>query len=419
MTTSIGGADAIREALPIARERPASDYPIDGTLPGRASRPETPGEVAALLAAANKAWQTVTPQGGRTALRLGRPLAAYDVALDTTGLDRVVAYEPDDLTVTVEAGMTLARLQVLLGERGQYLPVDPPPDDRVTIGGLLATARPGAWRGHVPAARDLVLGVTVVTADGSLVKSGGRVVKNVSGYDLHRMHTGALGAFGVLVEASFKVAPLPPRRLTFALRCAHLEQAAEIAFALWDQSSPLRALSLLAPAAAEAAGLPAASHVLLECVGAAAVIARTREAVHRQAVLLRANGGEALGGDEPWARLRALAGDDAGTVLRLGVPASALAAAIEAAADAGCTSWGHLAAGSVIARAPGLDVAAVERLRAHAEEAGGFLQIESADASMRRAVDPFGAGERALVRALKREFDPQGTINRGRWMEDV
>ncbi len=419
MTATVGGAGAVREALPAARERPAADYPIDGALPGYAFRPDTRDEAAALLAAANEARQAVVPQGGRTALRLGRPLTAYDVALDTAGLDRVVAYEPEDLTVTVEAGMTLAKLQAVLGERGQYLPVDPPPGDSVTIGGLLATARPGAWRGHLPAARDLVLGATVATAEGALVKSGGRVVKNVSGYDLHRMHTGALGAFGVLVEASFKVAPLPPGQRTFALRCAHLEQAAEIAFALWDQSLPLRALSLLAPAAAEAAGLPAAPHVLLECAGAEAVIARTGEAVRVQAVLLRAAGGDQPG-DGPWARLRALAGDvGEGVVLRLGVPASKLTSAIGAATEAGCIAWGHVAAGSVIARAPGLDTAAVERLRAHAEEAGGFLQIESAEASLRLAVDPFGAGERELVRALKRQFDPHGTVNRGRWMEDV
>lgn len=413
--------EAVREALPAARVRPASDYAIDGLLPGYAFRPETREEAAALLAAADGARQCVVPQGARTALRLGRPLAAYDVALDTTGLDRLVAYEPEDLTVTVEAGMTLARLQAVLGERGQYLPVDPPPDDRVTIGGLLASARPGAWRGNLPAARDLVLGATVATAEGALAKSGGRVVKNVSGYDLHRMHTGALGAFGVIVEASFKVAPLPPAHQSFAIRCTHLEQAAEVAYALWDAALPLRALSLLAPSAAQAAGLEPDSpfaYVLLECGGSEAVIARTAEAVHRHAVLLRATAADRVD-DAPCRKLRALAGAEDGTVLRLGVPASALAATIEAATEAGCAAWAHLASGAVIAHAHSIDAREVVRLRAHAEEARGFLQIESGDASLRAAVDPFGTGERELVRALKQQFDPHGTINRGRWMDGI
>jgi glycolate oxidase FAD binding subunit len=435
MTAAIICADTVRDALPSARECEASDYPIDGLLPGYAFRPETRDEVATLLAAATDARQCVVPQGARTALRLGRPLAAYDVALDTTGLDRLVAYEPEDLTLTVEAGMTLARLQALLGERGQYLPVEPPPSDHVTIGGLLAPARSGGWRGHLPAARDLVLGATVATAEGTLVKSGGRVVKNVSGYDMHRMHAGALGAFGVIVEASFKLASLPPAHQSFAIRCTHLEQAAEAAYAFWDAALPLRALSLLAPAAAHAAGLDAASspspvpgegeegdppaaYVLLECAGNEAVIARTKDAVHKQAVLLRATAADVID-DAPWTNLRALAGSEDATVLRLGVPASKLVAAINAATDAGCTAWGHLASGAVIATAPHLDAATVRQLRAHAAEARGFLQVESAPASLRAEVGPFGPGERDLVRALKQQFDPHGTINRGRWMEGV
>jgi glycolate oxidase FAD binding subunit len=263
-----------------------------------------------------------------------------------------------------------------------------------------------------------VLGIAVATAEGALVKSGGRVVKNVSGYDLHRMHTGALGTFGVIVEASFKLAPLPPATATFAVQCAQLEQAAEIAFALWDQALPLRALSLLTSEAATTAGLTAAPHVLLECAGAAPVIARCAEAVRVQSVLLRATGGRRLDSD-PWAPLRTLAGSSSGVALRLGVPASKLTAAIEAAASAGCTAWAHLAAGSVVAYAPALAPDTIEALRTHARAAGGFLQVEAAPAAIRRTVEPFDLGERALVRALKQQFDPRGTLNRGRWMEGV
>ena len=399
------------------RRRHAELYPIDGALPSTAYHPRSREEVAALLATAASAGLVVVPQGGRSALGLGRPLERYDIALDVGGLDRIVAYEPDDLTVTVEAGVTLKRVQALLAEHGQYLSVDPPPDDRVTIGGMLATARPGAWREHVPGVRDLVLGVQVALADGTLVRSGGRVVKNVSGYDLHRLHTGALGAFGVIVEASFKLAPLPTATRSFDVRCPGLAEAEALAFDVRERALSTRALALLPPAAAKAAALPAGPHVLVELAGVEAAVERSGDEV-RDAAAGRGADAKESGGAE-WECLRSLAGSSDGVVLRIGVPASELRAAVEAAEAAGCAAWGHLAAGSVIALAPSMELETVRSLRAHAREAGGFLQIESAPASLRSEVDPFDAGEPELVRALKRQFDPHGTLNRGRWMAGV
>ena len=399
-------------------------YPIDGRTPEQAWRPGSAEEVAALLAQAAAAGQVVSPQGGRTALSLGRPLDRYDVALDLSGLDSAVAYEPDDLTVTVGAGMSLRALQSMLAEYGQYLPVDPPPDGRVSIGGLLATARPGAWRGQLPAARDLLLGATVATPSGELVRTGGRVVKNVSGYDLHRLHTGALGVFGVIVEASFKLATLPPATRSLAVARERIEDAAALAFELRELALPLRALSVLSPQAAAVAGLEARPHVLLETMGDEATLDRCAAAIVERA------GGAAI---EPppgaWDRLRALAGGEPGVVLRLGVPASEVAAtlaAIEATGDTetsdtetsgtgGIVAWGHLTAGSVIAAGGAIEASDVLALRARAERHGGFLQIEAGPPELRAEVDPFGEGERALVRALRRQFDPGRTINRGRW----
>ncbi len=416
--TAPPAVDAVRDALPRERERPADQYPIDGATPTLAVRPQRREELAALLATAADASLAVVPQGGRTALALGRPLSRYDVALDVRGLDRVVAYEPDDLTVTVEAGMTLEALQTRLAEHGQYLSVDPPPDNGVTVGGLLATARPGAWRGHLPGQRDLVLGVTVALPDGALVSSGGRVVKNVSGYDMHRMHTGALGAFGVIVEASFKLAPLPPATRTVAVRCATMAQAEAVAFDLWDRALATRAISLLSPQAAAAAALPPEAHALVEFAGAGAAVDRSLDELNDVAAAAHAQHAEEISG-EAWTSLRALAGDDGAVVMRLGVPPSALAATIEAATDAGCTAWGHLAAGSVLTHAPSLDAAVVRTLRETAAAAGGFLQLEAAPASLRRVVDPFDANERELVRSLKQQFDRSGTLNPGRWMDGV
>ena len=388
---------------------PADAPRVDGLTPRDVRRPETPGEAAAALAGADAAGLAVVPLGGRTALTLGRPLARWDVALDLTGLDRVVAHEPDDLTVTVQAGMRLGALRAELAEHGQHLPVDPPPDDRVTIGGLLATARPGERRGWLPAARDLVIGMTVALPDGSLARSGGRVVKNVSGYDLHRLHAGALGAFGVIVEASFKLMALPPAARSFAAARGSVGDAAALAFAWRDGALPLRALSVLSPEAAALAGLPERPHVLAECAGDEAALGRAAAAI-----------GEDAGEPPPaaWPRLRALAGGEDGAVLRLGVPPAALAETIEAAralCGPGVAAWGRLAAGSVIVAAPAFAAADVAALRERAQALGGFLQIEAGPAALRTGVDPFGPGERELARALRDRFDPRRTINPGRW----
>ena len=420
MTASAPPLDALRGSVGSGAERATDHYAIDGVLPRVAFRPEDAEQTAALLAAATELGLAVVPQGRRTQLALGRPLDRYDVALDTTMLDLVVEYEPADLTVSVQAGATLAELQSILGDQGQYLPVDPPPSDDVTIGGMLATAISGAWRGHLPAARDLLLGATVALPDGALASSGGRVVKNVSGYDLHRMHTGALGAFGVIVQASFKVAPLPAAVRTLTIPCPSIAEAGALALDIWDEVLATRALSILSSEAAAVAGLEASPHVLIELAGVAGAVERSaREITARASAASDAS-------DEAWRSLRAHASvaaataEEPRTVLRLGVPSTEVAAALSTATQAGFTAWGHIAAGSVIATAAHAVAASeVQSLREHARRVDGFLQIESAPAELRRTVDPFGASEQELVRSLKQQFDPTGTLNPGRWMEGV
>lgn len=408
-TTDLHAAlEAIRTALARSTEREASRYAIDGVEPAAAFEPSTREELATLLRIASAQGLAVAPQGGRTALALGRPLAAYDLALDLGGLRRTVEYAPDDLTVTVEAGRRLGALQAELAEHGQYLPIDPPPGDDVTVGGLLATARPGAWRGHVPAARDLILGVEVALPSGERVRSGGRVVKNVTGYDLHRLHTGALGAFGVIVEATFKVAPLPEASRTLAATAPNLEAATATALRTWDASPALRALSVLTPAAAGLAGLPEAPTVLLELAG-------SRDTVDRSARDLAAVVPLTEAGADTWTALRAALGDAARTVLRAGVPPTSTPTMLDAVERAGATGWTHIASGAVLAAFEETPTAAtVTTLRGEAERLGGFLQVESAPAALRLQVAS-PPGDATLIEALRDRFDPRRTINRGRW----
>jgi len=407
-TTYTADLEALRAAVAPGSERDVSAYVIDEVTPTAAFEPATREDLSAILRFASDHELAVVPQGSRTALAFGRPLAAYDLAIDLGGLRRTVEYVPDDLTVTVEAGRRLSALQAELGEHGQYLPIDPPPGDEVTIGGLLATARPGAWRGYVPAARDLILGMEVALPSGERARSGGRVVKNVTGYDMHRMHTGALGAFGVIVEASFKLAPLPEASRTLAATTPNLTAASALAGRLWDASPALRALSALTPRAAALAGLTEAPTVILELFG-------THRTVERSTADLRAVAPLTEASAAVWTALRAAHGDAARTVLRAGVPPTATRELLEACERAEATAWAHHAAGAVIAT---FEVnptpATVLALRSAAERLGGFLQIESAPTSFRHDV-PSTPGDAVLVEALRDRFDPTRTINRGRW----
>lgn len=408
MANAMDALDRLRHALPSDTGRSPEHYALDGVTPAIAFAPNDPAEIATLLQTAAAADLTVAPLGARTAVALGRPLARYDVALDTRGLHRVIEYVPEDLVITVQAGTTLTALQATLHEHGQYLPVDPPPGDEVTVGGMLASARSGAWRGHLPSARDLILGMRVALPSGDLAYSGGRVVKNVTGYDLHRMHTGALGAFGVIVEATFKLSPLPAATRTLLLPAPDIAACGALARRVWDAALGVRAISILGARAADAAMLPPLACVLVEAAGSAVAVERTL----RELRTIAPGAGDAPA--EAWGRLRRLAAGPGATVLRLGVPPAEIETSVAALEQTGMTAWAHLAAGSVIARG---EVAPtdVEALRRLAVERGGFLQIEVASAALRESVDPTAPEERILVDALKRQFDPRGTVNPGRW----
>ncbi len=193
-------------------------YAVDGMTPSVVVKPTSQAEVAAAMGAANAAGAAVVPFGGGTQQGLGMPPERYDVALDLRQIESVVEYEAADLTITVEAGMRLSALQRLLAEKGQWLPLDPPVSDEATIGGVLATNASGPARFSRGTGRDLVIGMTVATAQGEIVKSGGRVVKNVAGYDLAKLHIGALGTTGVILQVSLKVSPLPVRTSMVAIR---------------------------------------------------------------------------------------------------------------------------------------------------------------------------------------------------------
>lgn len=205
--------------------------------------PATPEQLAQVVAACSTAGMPLVPWGGGTRQSWGAPPPMPYVAVQTTRLNQVLDYTPDDLTISVAAGVTLAELDAALAANGQMLPLDGPLPARSTIGGMLATAADGPRRLAYGTARDLLIGIRVVEATGRISKAGGMVVKNVSGFDMMKLYLGSMGTLAIIVSANFKLLPRP--RAVGAVSCAFERPEAAFAFI-----SALHA-SQLTPAAVE------------------------------------------------------------------------------------------------------------------------------------------------------------------------
>ncbi len=212
MTTTPSIAEKLADLISssaVANAEDLSRYAIGQWLPVAAAKPSSADEVAEVMAWAHRAGISVYPSGGRTLTQLGNAPARPGIALDLSGLNRVVDFQPADLTVSVEAGVTIAQLDAALAQDGKFVPISAPLAHRATVGGTLATGISGPLRSAYGLPRDWLIGISVVGADGTQTKAGGKVVKNVTGYDLNRLYTGSLGTLAVITEATFKLAPAP------------------------------------------------------------------------------------------------------------------------------------------------------------------------------------------------------------------
>jgi len=221
-----------------------------GHVPASISAPESPEEAQNIVRQA--AGKAVVPWGGGTRRHLGHPPTRYDLALSTEYLNRVMDYSPADLTVTAQAGVTISSLQEVLAAHGQFLPLDVALPDRQTIGGMVATRAGSLRRLSCGSVRDSLLGVTVINSRGEVVKGGGKVVKNVAGYDLPKLYCGSFGTLGLIVEATFKVAPQLPASATIALPLSPDHNSEDILDRLLASDLSPSFLYLLNPDAAEA-----------------------------------------------------------------------------------------------------------------------------------------------------------------------
>src|ERR1700719_2937267 len=217
---------------------------VAGAQPKLVIEPGVEREFAEILRLSNEAGLAVIPRGGGTKLGWGNSPARADVILSTARMTEIIEHAWADLTVTVEAGCTIQRLQETLGQHGQRLALDPLWPEKATVGGVLSTNDSGALRLRFGALRDLIIGVTIALPDGTLASSGGKVVKNVAGYDLPKLATGALGTLGVITRAVFRVHPLPKETCTLTCACDDLAEAQRMVLAVQDSKLANSALQI-------------------------------------------------------------------------------------------------------------------------------------------------------------------------------
>lgn len=379
---------------------------VDGVRPRLFSAPATPGEAAEALAYAHERRLATGMRGGGTRLGLGNLPRALDLVISTEKLNTVVEYEPADLTITVGAGLPFAEMQRVLGERNQLLPLDPAAEPGSTIGGIVATNASGPFRLRYGSLRDLVIGTQVANPSSGLARAGGRVVKNVTGYDLNKLYIGSLGTLGLITELTFKVAPKPEAERTLVARFPTAQAACAAVY---------RALrSPLTPSALElthdlrlVAHLAGFEKPLARMIGDLTGFAKDEGASEVQ-VLDEA--------DALWRELRAgpTVGPE-GALLKMSVPISQVAWACSLAPN-----WQASAGVGVVrfgVESPDL-VQTIRRLRAEAAEHLGSLVVERAPLALKSQLDVFGElpDGFAIMRRLKSQLDPGGILNPGRFV---
>jgi len=368
---------------------------IDGISVGRSVRPKTVAELAAAIADEKG---TVVPMGSGTQMEFGNPLRAADCVVDLSGLSRITTYNPAELTIHVEAGATLGQIQSALAPNKQALPLDPWNGPSATIGGIAAANAQGPMRA-IGGIRDWIIGMTVVHIDGRVSKTGGRVVKNVTGYDLAKLYTGSLGSLTVIAEISFKLKAQFPKTATAIAEFQNLQEAVAVLGTI--RRSPLQ------PIACELVGGSGVSNAIWIRFG------EHPAAVDWQIAQLPTADWKIIEGDlesEAWERLRTQHAKLGPVVIRMvGLP-SETGSMIEQFHP---TSWiAHAASGIVLMAFENADSVGHIRNRFPAV-------IEKAPLETRRRVATFGVRgtEKRLIQEMKQKFDPGARLNRGRHID--
>ncbi len=433
----------------VSDEAMAAETPtVDGMRPALGVSPKSVADLAAVVGELHGAEAATILVGGGTMIDLGAPPKSAEVALATGNLNKIVAYQPADLIVTAQAGVTVADLQAALREHGQALPIEVPLPARSTIGGAIATNASGPLRYAFGTAKDLVMGMQFVQGDGTLVKSGGEVVKNVAGFGLHRLHVGALGTLGVIATATFKVFPLPRADQT-------------LIFAFDDAETPFTAAAALRahhPAAAVVGNVVAqqclfdavrGAHVLLvrfmgaqgaverqvrdaQAAGVAAGAAATEVAAEAESAALWQQCVDVGAAGAPSDVL--FQANSVPTAMRH-VYADLLRAAESLRGNAGMIADplnGSLKCGILPANGQETKtqeqtsalaelLSLLQHARAVSQEHGGSLVLQRGEPALKAAFDVWGPSPQgmSIMQNLKQTFDPHHILNPGRFVGDI
>ena len=410
------------ENIPVTQQKSILQVIASPTPPSCIVYPHTTEQLAQVMAEAHRNKWRVLPCGSGSKLNWGGLAKDVDVVVSTERLNRLIEHAIGDLTVTVEAGMKFSRLQAMLADSGQFLALDPITQDTATIGGIVATADTGSLRQRYGSVRDQLLGMTFVRADGQIAKAGGRVVKNVAGYDLMKLFTGSYGTLGVLSQVTFRVYPLPEASGTVVLTgdAKAISQAADT----------LRG-SALTPTQADLLSTQLVSNLELgKGLGLIARFQSIAESVKEQSNRLLEVGAQ-LGlqgtiysaADEAdlWRILREQmhsCASESGISCKIGVLPTA-AVEVLTQAEVGLI---HIASGLGVLRFEGENtVDKVLEIRNLCQTHGGFLTILSAPVKVKQELDVWGYTGNAvqLMRRIKEQFDKEYILSPGRFVGGI
>ena len=432
MSLSIQSLQSALELLVGRWVRPAQEADsIAGVQPQVVVEPGSEEEVAAVLAFANQEGLRVLIRGGGTQLGLGSLPTGGDILLSMVRLNTIVEHVPHDLVVTAQAGLPLATLQTALQQSNQWLALDPDLAPEATIGGIVATNATGPRRLRYGGVRDQIIGVRVVLADGTIAKGGGKVVKNVAGYDLPKLFTGALGTLGVIVSATFRLYPLPIASRTVHITASSLATLCNLAVRIIG--------STLVPTIVDVLGDTEHTNTYTLAVR----FEMGQEAIEAQAATLLAMVAEIVGesvqttqqleGDAEaqfWLQTSHASGavDKTKTILTLKVSLLPTEVAYWLnSVEQICqqqhihVTWrAHAGHGLVLAQLSGNDttlVSVVNELRQEALKRQGSLVVMDVPPNIVQLFDIWGpASALNVMRNLKVRFDPHNILNPGRFV---
>ena len=420
-----------------------SSREIDGVLPYSIVKPANEDELRDAVASANEDGSAIFPWGGGTRMALGNIPARRGIVIDTTGLNRVVSHNAADMTATFQAGATMRSVSETLAQAGQLLAIDAPLPGSATVGGTLAAGLSGHTKWQFGHLRDTVIGMKVVQPDGAITKSGGQVVKNVSGYDMSRLHIGGLGGLGVILEASFKLTPIPMYETSIAARFDTVEDAMACSLEVFNSHVTPLAISAFDAGVANGVGVDdrAGTYVAFRLGGRPRTLDRQVDEVGGAC---RRNGATTVeqmtgaGVDRVWRALSDYGwGRDSGVALNLRVSTlpskvGEVHLMIENAARATDGRYvadtlsqpGFGAVESFWRQRDGDDAddgadglaGIVEAMREGVERLGGGVIVQSCPTALKREIDVWGAEPPGIgvMRRLKAQYDPNNIMNPGR-----